>query len=71
MKLSELADHTDVVYDKQGNVENVNPQIIRQVAKELGELQKDPPEGIKIHVNEEDLTDIQASIEGPCGLIMQ
>ena len=35
------------------------------MAKELGDLQKEPPEGIKIHVNEEDLTDIQATVEGP------
>lgn len=49
------------------NVENVSPQIIRQVAKELGELKKEPPEGIKVVLNEEDITDIQAAIEGPAG----
>ena len=35
------------------------------MAKELQQLQKDPPEGIKIIVNDSDLTDIQALIEGP------
>ena len=38
---------------------------MKQVAKELQQLQKDPPEGIKIIVNDSDLTDIQALIEGP------
>lgn len=49
------------------NVENFSPQIIRQVAKELAELQKAPPEGVKIFPNEEDITDIQAAIDGPAG----
>ena len=47
-------------------MENLSPQIIRQVAKEIGDLQKEPPEGIKIQPNEEDITDLQATIEGPC-----
>ena len=50
-----------------GNMENLSPQIIRQVAKEIGDLQKEPPEGIKIQPNEEDMTDLQATIEGPSG----
>jgi len=49
------------------NVENVSPQTIRQVCKELSELSSDPPEGIKVFPNEEDITEIQASIEGPAG----
>ena len=48
------------------NVENLSPQIIRQVSKEIADLCNDPPEGIKIFPNEEDITDIQAQIEGPC-----
>uniref|UniRef100_A0A0V0GBD2 Ubiquitin-conjugating enzyme E2 S n=3 Tax=Triatominae TaxID=70999 RepID=A0A0V0GBD2_TRIDM len=47
------------------NVENLSPQIIRQVTKELHELITDPPEGIKVFMNEEDITDIQAYIKGP------
>lgn len=43
----------------------MSPQIIRQVTKELIDLQKNPPEGIKVIMNEEDVTDIQATIEGP------
>lgn len=49
------------------NVENLHPQIIKQVAKELTSLSSDPPEGIKVFTNEEDITDIQATIEGPAG----
>lgn len=49
------------------NVENLSPQIIRQIAKEVASLAKDPPEGIKVYPNEEDITDIQATIEGPAG----
>lgn len=45
----------------------MSPQIIRQVTKELMDLQKNPPEGIKVIMNEEDVTDIQATIEGPDG----
>ncbi|CAD1472796.1 unnamed protein product, partial [Heterotrigona itama] len=47
------------------NVENLSPQIIRRVAKEMSELAAQPPEGIRIILNEEDVTDIQAIIEGP------
>ena len=46
-------------------MDNFSPHVLRQVAKEMGQLQKDPPEGIKVHCNEEDITDIQASIDGP------
>ncbi|XP_074648059.1 ubiquitin-conjugating enzyme E2 S-like [Tubulanus polymorphus] len=49
------------------NVENFSPQIIRRIVKELQELTNDPPEGIKISFNDEDITDIQATIDGPAG----
>ncbi|BFZ17682.1 hypothetical protein BsWGS_20721 [Bradybaena similaris] len=49
------------------NVENLSPQIIRQVAKEISSLCRNPPEGIKVFMNDEDVTDIQATIEGPAG----
>lgn len=47
------------------NVENLSPQIIRRVVKEMNDLVNDPPEGIKVNINDEDITDIQAYIEGP------
>jgi len=49
------------------NAENLSPQVLRQVAKELSSLQSEPPEGITVVMNEGDLTDIQASIQGPVG----
>ncbi|ESN93311.1 hypothetical protein HELRODRAFT_181061 [Helobdella robusta] len=47
------------------NVENLNPNVIRLVTKELLDLQKNPPEGIRVTLNESDVTDIHAVIEGP------
>lgn len=47
------------------NVENLSPAVIQKLTKELMQLQQEPPEGIKIFVNEEDVTNIEASIEGP------
>ena len=47
------------------NVENLSPQIIRQVTKEIGSLCRNPPEGIKLFMSDEDVTDIQAIIDGP------
>lgn len=47
------------------NVENLAPHVIRRVAKELAELVSQPPEGIKVIPNEEDVSDIQAVVEGP------
>ncbi|XP_065173871.1 ubiquitin-conjugating enzyme E2 S [Atheta coriaria] len=49
------------------NVENLSPQIIRGIVKEMQDLVSSPPEGIKVQINEEDVTDIQAFIEGPAG----
>lgn len=54
------------LYDSQmSNVENLSPQTIRQVLKELSELQKNAPEGIKVQFNDNDVTDIHAVLEGP------
>lgn len=49
------------------NNENLSPQVIRHIAKEVADLTKDPPEGIRVIPNEEDITDIHATIEGPAG----
>lgn len=54
-----------VVFQTSSNVENLSPQIIKQVAREMHGLASNPPEGIKIFTNDEDITDIQATIEGP------
>ncbi|CAH1119102.1 unnamed protein product [Phaedon cochleariae] len=49
------------------NVENLSPQIIRGVVREMQDLVTNPPEGIKVQINEEDVIDIQAYIDGPAG----
>lgn len=53
--------------NSMSNVENLSPQIIRRVSKELQDLSKTPPEGIHVVINEEDITDVQAIIDGPAG----
>ncbi|KAL1450622.1 hypothetical protein WDU94_002964, partial [Cyamophila willieti] len=53
--------------NSMSNVENLSPQIIRRVSKELQDLIKTPPEGIHVCINEEDVTDVQAIIDGPAG----
>lgn len=49
------------------NVENLSPQIIRQVMKEMQQMSENSLEGIKIQINDADVTDIQALIDGPAG----
>ena len=39
--------------------------MIKRISREVLEISENPPEGIKMFLNEEDITDIQASIEGP------
>lgn len=41
------------------------PATLRAIIKETTELTAKPPEGIKMIPNEDDVTDIQAYIEGP------
>ena len=40
------------------NVENLAPNVIRRVTKELIELVTQPLEGIKVILNDEDISDI-------------
>lgn len=47
--------------------ENLPPNVIKQLAKELKTLDETPPEGIKVGVNDDDFTTIYADIEGPAG----
>uniref|UniRef100_A0A1A9WF61 E2 ubiquitin-conjugating enzyme n=1 Tax=Glossina brevipalpis TaxID=37001 RepID=A0A1A9WF61_9MUSC len=47
------------------NVENLSPQTLHQVMKEMKSMAQHPLEGIKIQINDADVTDIQALIEGP------
>ncbi|XP_010543653.1 PREDICTED: ubiquitin-conjugating enzyme E2 22-like isoform X1 [Tarenaya hassleriana] len=47
--------------------ENLPPNVIKQLAKELKNLDESPPDGIKVVVNDEDFSTIYADIEGPVG----
>lgn len=49
----------------QARNETLQPNVVRQLAKELKALDETPPEGIKVIVNDEDLTVIFAEIDGP------
>eukprot|EP00051_Salpingoeca_urceolata_P034970 m.27536 g.27536 ORF g.27536 m.27536 type:complete len:206 (+) comp8560_c0_seq1:187-804(+) len=49
------------------STENISPQVLKRLAKELKTLVTNPPEDIKVTFNEDDITDIQATIHGPEG----
>jgi len=51
-------------------VENMPPHVLRGVSKEVIALSQEPPEGIKIFINHDDITDVQASIVGPGNYIV-
>lgn len=47
--------------------ENLNPQVVNRVAREVQKMLADSAEGVRVILNERDITDIQADIEGPTG----
>merc|ERR1719228_158516 len=49
------------------NMENVAPHVIKVVARQVQTLAQEKLEGINLLLNEDDMTDIQAVIEGPPG----
>ncbi|CAB4427707.1 unnamed protein product [Rhizophagus irregularis] len=46
-------------------IENISPSVIKRISKEINALVAQPPEGIKVIVNESDVCDVQAWIYGP------
>jgi len=48
-------------------MENVAPQVVRAVAKQIQALATEAMEGVQMVLNEEDMTDVQAIVEGPPG----
>ena len=42
----------------------MSPQVLKAVAKELTRLSSASLDGIKVHINDDDMTDIQATITG-------
>ncbi|NWS90592.1 UBE2S enzyme, partial [Toxostoma redivivum] len=49
------------------NAENLPPQTLRLLCREVSLLSAAPPDGIKVFPNDEDVTDVQEAIEGPEG----
>lgn len=47
------------------NVENLNPQLMRILAKEVQNLKQEPLEGVHIILDDKDITSVEAIIEGP------
>jgi len=43
----------------------ISPVATRRLIRELGDLKKNPPEGIRLQANEQDMLDLTAIIEGP------
>ena len=43
------------------------PAVLATVMKELKDMKKSPPDGIKVSINESNIADIQAEIDGPVG----
>ncbi|KAI8592227.1 ubiquitin-conjugating enzyme E2 S-B [Geranomyces variabilis] len=47
--------------------ENQSPAVIKRLSKELASLLSSPPEGIKVVINPDRISDVQAWIQGPEG----
>lgn len=47
--------------------ESLAPQVLRRINRETGSLRVDPPEGIRVIINEDDLADVRAWVAGPPG----
>jgi ubiquitin-conjugating enzyme E2 S len=45
--------------------ENLSPKVLRELAREIKSLDTEPPEGIRIIINEDNFASVQAEIDGP------
>jgi ubiquitin-conjugating enzyme E2 S len=45
--------------------ENLAPQALRSIVKELKHLTKNPIEDVNVHINDDNISDVQATIKGP------
>jgi len=60
------------VYARRADVllvwkKSVTPAVFRRLMKELNGLRTDPPEGIRVVTNEDNMLDVTGIIEGPGG----
>ncbi|RSH90996.1 hypothetical protein EHS25_010172 [Saitozyma podzolica] len=46
---------------------SLTPQALRLLSRELVTLRSDPPEGVRVVVDEEDLTNMEGWVQGPAG----
>jgi len=46
---------------------SIPPAVMRRVMRELSDLEKNPPEGIRVQTSDEDMLDVTGIIEGPDG----
>ncbi|KAJ2504573.1 hypothetical protein IWW47_002463 [Coemansia sp. RSA 2052] len=51
----------------EGCAQRLSAATVRRLAGELGRLQSSPPEGILVSVDEDSLTEISATLDGPQG----
>ncbi|KAK5672761.1 hypothetical protein QVD99_000260 [Batrachochytrium dendrobatidis] len=49
------------------SLENIAPEVIKRIAREVADIKANPPEGILIIEDESNILDIQAWIQGPVG----
>ncbi|THG00236.1 hypothetical protein TEA_018041 [Camellia sinensis var. sinensis] len=56
---------TAFIWVSMATNENLPPNVIKQLATKLKNLDETPPEGIKVGVNDDDFSIIYADIEGP------
>ena len=54
------------IYDRTMN-ENISPAVMRRILNEVADLTRNQPEGVKIIPVEDDLSEVQAIIDGPVG----
>jgi hypothetical protein len=47
------------------NCENLSPDTVNAIVKQLRELQSHPAEGINVVMNEENVADVHAEVDGP------
>ena len=47
------------------NMENLNPQVMRILGKEMQSLKMEPLEGISVILDDQDITQVEAIIDGP------
>eukprot|EP01083_Nonionella_stella_P020160 55882_1 len=50
---------------KMTSNENISPSVVAGVMKELRKIMKNPMEGIRLHINDHDISSIAADIQGP------